>query len=50
MNEIERSNVTILRISEDIEESAKAIFRRFADKRLSYTDCTSFALINQFGM
>jgi predicted nucleic acid-binding protein len=50
MDEIIRSNITLLRVTEDIERAAKIIFRRFDDKRLSYTDCTSFALINQFGI
>ena len=50
MDEITRSNVTVLRVTEDIERAAKIIFRRFDDRRLSYTDCTSFALINLFGI
>ena len=48
MDEITKSHITILRVAEDIEASAKTIFKRFEDKRLSFTDCTSFALINQF--
>lgn len=48
MDEIQKSNIIILRITEDIEEAAKTIFRQLADKRLSFTDCTSFALINHF--
>jgi hypothetical protein len=50
MDEIARSHIIILRVTEEIEASAKLIFRRFEDKRLSFTDCTSFALINQFGI
>lgn len=47
MNQIEENSlVTILRITEEIEEGAKSIFKRFEDKRLSFTDCTSFAFIN----
>lgn len=50
MNQIDKSHIIILRIAEDIEESAKTIFRKFTEKRLSFTDCTSFVLINQFGI
>ena len=50
MDEIARSHIIILRVTEEIEASVKLIFRRFEDKRLSFTDCTSFALINQFGI
>ena len=48
MDEIQKSHMIILRVTEDIEDAAKAIFRKFVDKRLSFTDCTSFALINHF--
>lgn len=47
MDETDKSNLTLLRITEEVEKDAKAIFRRFEDKRLSFTDCTSFVLINQ---
>lgn len=50
MNEMEKCNITILRINEDTEKQAKNIFKKFDDKRLSFTDCTSFVLINQFGI
>lgn len=50
MNQMDKCNIAILRVTEDIEESAKTIFRKIDDKRLSYTDCTSFALINQPGI
>ena len=48
MDEVQKSHTSILRVTEDIEEAAKAIFRKFVDKKLSFTDCTSFALINHF--
>ena len=48
MDQIGSSHITVLRIDEDIEGSAKKIFKKFKDKKLSFTDCTSFALINQF--
>jgi len=50
MDQINKSNIILLRITEEVEENAKVIFRRFEDRRLSFTDCTSFALINQFGI
>jgi uncharacterized protein len=50
MDQIDKSNILLLRITEDIEERAKDIFKKFDDKRLSFTDCTSFALINQLGI
>lgn len=50
MDEIGKSHINILRVAEDIETAAKVIFRKFEDKKLSFTDCTSFALINQFGI
>ena len=50
MEQMDKSQINILRITEDIEESAKALFKKFDDKRLSYTDCTSFALINHLGI
>ena len=48
MDAAAQSDLIILRVSELIEEAAKKIFRRYDDKKLSYTDCTSFAIINKF--
>ena len=50
MDELQKISIIILRITQGIEEAAKAIFRQFEDKRLSFTDCSSFALINHFGI
>ena len=50
MDQLQKSRTIILRITEEIGEAAKAIFRQFEDKRLSFTDCSSFALINHFGI
>jgi predicted nucleic acid-binding protein len=46
MNGFRNLGITVLRISEDIEETACDLFRTYDLPRLSYTDCTSFALIN----
>ncbi|MBI5756333.1 MAG: type II toxin-antitoxin system VapC family toxin [Nitrospirae bacterium] len=48
MDELQNSHIIIFRITEEIEDAAKAIFMQFEDKKLSFTDCTSFALINHF--
>jgi len=50
MDELGKGHIIILRITEEIEDAAKAIFRQFEDRRLSFTDCTSLALINHFGI
>ncbi|MDQ7051774.1 MAG: PIN domain-containing protein [candidate division KSB1 bacterium] len=36
---------TILFISESLEEKAWQLFCKFADKRFSFTDCTSFVIM-----
>jgi predicted nucleic acid-binding protein len=50
MNQMDKCSMTILRVNEDIEKDAKTIFKKFDDRRLSFTDCTSFALINQLNI
>jgi len=50
MDQIGSSRITVLRVDDDIEESTKKIFRKFKEKKLSFTDCTSFALINRFNI
>jgi hypothetical protein len=50
MDRIARSSLITLRVSDTIEEAAKEIFRRYDNKKLSFTDCTSFALINAFNL
>ncbi len=50
MEQLNKSSIVILRITEEVEEEAKDIFRRFMEKKLSFTDCTSFALINRNGI
>lgn len=46
MDAIEHSEINVLRVSLTIEASAKEIFRKLDTPRLSFFDCTSFALIN----
>jgi len=41
-----KSGVTEFRITEAIEQRAKQIFIRYADKDFSFVDCTSFAIID----
>jgi len=38
---------TLLRIIEEDEERAWSVFRKYADKGFSFTDCTSFALLER---
>jgi uncharacterized protein len=40
----------ILRVTPDDEAKAWAIFRQFPDKRFSFTDCTSFAIMKRLGI
>jgi predicted nucleic acid-binding protein len=46
MDAFEESDVNLLRVSPAIETRAKYIFRKLDTPRLSFFDCTSFALIN----
>lgn len=41
----EVSDIKVLRVAEKEERMAKKIFIRYKDKGFSFTDCTSFALI-----
>jgi len=46
MDQIDGAHINIISVDFEILNAAKTIFRKFDDKRLSFTDCTSFALIN----
>jgi predicted nucleic acid-binding protein len=46
MKNYERLAITVLRVTEEIEMDACTIFRKYDLPRLSFTDCTSFALVN----
>ena len=40
----------IVRVTPADEERAWAIFRQYPDKRFSFTDCTSFAIMKRLGI
>jgi len=39
--------VSIIHITTNIEEEAWKIFKKYSDKEFSFTDCTSFVIMNQ---
>ena len=46
MDTFAKTGITLLKVTDAIENDAAVIFRKHDIPRLSYTDCTSFALIN----
>jgi len=40
----------IVRITEDDERAAWALFKRYRDKQFSFTDCTSFVVMERLGL
>ena len=42
--------VQIIHIIEEIEEQAWELFKQYSDKTFSFTDCTSFIVMRQFGL
>ena len=44
------SNIKVLHVTEKDEHSAKEIFIKYKDKDFSYTDCTSFILIDKYSI
>lgn len=46
MDRNEQSGIGMLRVTEQTEEEARNLFKKYDLPRLSFTDCTSFALIN----
>lgn len=46
MKRLDQTGIKALRVSEAMEQTAKAIFVRYNDKDFSFVDCTSFALID----
>ena len=47
---LDASNIRILHVTEKDEHSAKEIFIKYKDKDFSYTDCTSFAIIDKYSI
>ena len=43
-------SVSIIHITTDIEEEAWQIFKQYSDKKFSFTDCTSFVIMNQLNL
>lgn len=48
LRRFKESRITPLRITDEIEEAAKEIFIKYKDKDFSFTDCTSFALVDNY--
>ena len=46
LRSLKTSGISILRVTPPIEAEAERIFIRYADKDFSFTDCTSFAVID----
>ena len=46
MDRQEQGVTHVLQVSQQIEEEARRLFRTYNLPRLSYVDCTSFALVN----
>ena len=42
--------LSVVRITEALEDQAWEIFARYEDKDFSFTDCTSFAVMQQLGI
>lgn len=48
---IRRSKVTtVIHVSDEIEENAWQFFKRYSDKFFSFTDCTSFIIMQQLNL
>lgn len=45
MEGFKNSKISVKRVNEETEEYAKRIFIKYGDKTFSFTDCTSFAII-----
>jgi predicted nucleic acid-binding protein len=42
--------IEVVRISEEHEANAWAIFEKYSDQKFSYTDCTSFAVMRELNL
>lgn len=47
---LEDGRIEVHRVSQDEEVTARAILRRYRDKTFSYTDATSFAVMERLGL
>lgn len=50
LDEIESAAMTVIRLSTLDEQKARQILRSYEDKDFSYTDATSFVLMNRLGI
>jgi uncharacterized protein len=50
LDEIERGPATIIRVTEEDEQRARAIIHQYTDKDFSLTDATSFAVMERLGI
>lgn len=50
LDDLRASTVTVVRISTTDEAAAEDLLRRFIDKRFSYTDATSFVVMEWLGI
>jgi len=42
--------IEMIRVTPSIEDAAFVIFKQYADKDFSFTDCTSFSIMKSFGL
>lgn len=42
--------ISIVHVTPEIEEAAWQLFKSYSDKTFSFTDCTSFVIVKQFGL
>ena len=50
LNQFESSKIGVIRVTEEDEQRAKEIIYRYSDKTFSYTDATSFAVMERLGI
>jgi len=50
LDSTESNTMTVLPVSPADEREAKQLLRRYTDKRFSYTDATSFVIMQRFGV
>ena len=42
--------ITVVTVSDELEEEAWQLFKRYSDKEYSFTDCTSFVIMRKRGI